>query len=387
MAKNVFAAVMTAEGTGAISTIQLYGASAKSVIKKIFTPTGTKRQKKFQTGQIILGDIVDGDQTVDQVTIGCESAHSYTINCHGNPLIVADIMRLLENNGAKLIATEELFTKVLTDRKDINAIEAEVKLAIPKAKTLAGTKILTNQINFGLSEKARHWLDNIETISLEQLQTQAEQILVNSETAKLIIYGCKAILAGPPNSGKSTLLNCLCGNQKAIVTHIEGTTRDWVSGQCRIAELSVELIDTAGLADQLNSVIDKAAQQKAIEFLEGADLVLLVLDNSDGSEQLNEKLLEKIKNKKVLVVLNKTDLPEKFDTSKLSAGWDFVRISAKFETGIEKLRRKIPEICGVVDFDLKQPVVFTERQSRLLNRLGGAKSKTNAKTIIKELLR
>ena len=386
MAKDVFAAVMTAKGTGAISTIQLYGTSAKSVIKKIFTPTGTKKQKKFQTGSIILGDVTDGDRTIDQVTIGCESAHNYTINCHGNPLIVADITRLLENNGTKLITTEELLTKVLTDQKDINAIAIEAKLAIPKAKTLAGTKILINQINTGLSKKAQRWLDNIEAISLEELQIQAEQILRNSETAKLIIYGCKAVLAGPPNSGKSTLLNCLCGKQKAIVTHIEGTTRDWVSGQSRIGDLAVGLIDTAGLADQLDSAIDKAAQQKAIELLEGADLLLLVLDNNKGPEQLNEKLLGKIKDKKVLVVLNKTDLPEKFDISKLLAGWDIVQISAKFETGIEKLRQKILEICGVVDFDLKQPAAFTERQNRLLDQLRHEKSKTRAKSTIKELL-
>jgi tRNA modification GTPase len=237
---NTFAAVMTGKGTGAISTVQVFGDSAEDVVKKIFKPAGTKPDE-FKTGEILLGTITDGFETIDQVTIGCEQANSFAINCHGNPLIVADIMQLLQRCGAKLLTAEQLLTKILSAQKSVNTIAVEAKLAQLKAKTIEGTKIITNQIDAGLSKKAAEWLQNINAISLYQISAEAERILENSRPAKLIIAGCTAALIGPPNSGKSTLLNHLAGRQKAIVTDIKGTTRDWVEAVCQIESLSLRL--------------------------------------------------------------------------------------------------------------------------------------------------
>ncbi len=386
---SIFAAVMTGKGTGAISTVQVFGDSAEAVVKKIFKPTGTK-PAKFKTGEILLGIITDGNETIDQVTIGCEQADSFAIHCHGNPLIVADIMQLLQRCGAKLLTAEQLLTKMLSAQKPINTIAVEAKLAQMKAKTIQGTKIITNQIDAGLSKKAAEWLRNIDAISLKQISAEAERILENSRTAKLIIAGCTAALIGPPNSGKSTLLNYLAGRQKAIVTDIKGTTRDWVEAVCRIESLSLRLIDTAGLDEKLpapKDTIEEAAQKKSVEILEQADLVLLVLDNSQTSDQLDERLVERIAEKLVLTCLNKSDLPTKFDTGKLPEILsNIVQISAKEGTGVENLLEKIRRICGVADFDLKTPVVFTSRQENLLKRLKNAKSKQQATSIITELL-
>ncbi|GAI47024.1 unnamed protein product, partial [marine sediment metagenome] len=150
-----------------------------------------------------------------------------------------------------------------------------------------------------------------------------------SQTAKLIIAGCTMVIAGPPNSGKSTLLNCICGKQKAIVTDIKGTTRDWVSAKCQIGSLSAELIDTAGLDEKLaatpENILAKKSQEKTARILEQADLVLLVLDNSQPIDQLDGRLIEKITGKlvlseaegKILTVLNKSDLPAKLNAAKL----------------------------------------------------------------------
>ncbi len=392
---SIFAAVMTGKGTGAISTVQVFGDSAEAVVKKIFKPTGTK-PAEFKTGEILLGTITSGNETIDQVTIGCEQADSFAIHCHGNPLIVADIMQLLQRRGAALLTAEQLLTKIISAQKPINTIALEAKLAQMKAKTIQGTKIITNQIDAGLSKKAAEWLRNIDAVSLKQISSEAKRILENSRTAKLIIAGCTAALIGPPNSGKSTLLNYLAGRDKAIVTDIKGTTRDWVEAVCRIESLSLRLIDTAGLDEKLpapKDTVEEAAQKKSVQILEQADLVLLVLDNSQTSDQLDERLVEKIAEKLVLTCLNKSDLPAKFDTRKfIRRGGlpeilsNIVPISAKEGIGVENLLEKIRRICGVVDFDLKTPVVFTSRQEEVLQQLKNAKSKQQATSIITELL-
>lgn len=380
---------MTGKGTGAISTVQVFGDSAEAVVKKIFKPVGTK-PVKFNAGEILLGIITDGNETIDQVTIGCEQANSVAINCHGNPLIVADIMQLLQRRGATLLTAEALLTKIISAQKPINTIVVEAKLTQLKAKTIEGTKIIKNQIDAGLSKKAQNWLKNINETSLDKTKAEAIRILQKSQTAKLIIYGCTAALIGPPNSGKSTLLNCLAGRQKAIVTDIKGTTRDWVEAVCRISSLSLKLIDTAGIDEKLpapKDTIEKAAQKKSVQVLEQADLVLLVLDNSQANDLLDEGLLEKFAKKKVLTVLNKCDLPAKFDISKLPEILsNTIKISAKEGTGIENLLEKVRQVCGVADFDLKTAVCFTDRQENLLQQLTNIKSKQQASSIITELL-
>jgi tRNA modification GTPase len=387
---SAFAAVTTGKGTGAISTVQVFGDLAESIIKKIFSPMG-KKPAVFKPSKILLGTISDGTETIDQVTIGCEGPGNFAINCHGNPLIIADIMQLLQRNGATLLTAEELLTKIFSIEKPVNTIALEAKLTQMQAKTIQGTKIIVNQVDAGLTKKIEEWLQNINTISLKQIKADTEQVLKNTQTAKLIIFGCTAAIAGPPNTGKSTLLNCLSGKPKAIVTDIKGTTRDWVSAQCRIGPLSMELIDTAGLDEKLTAAsedtIEKASQQKSVEILDKADIVLLVLDNNQPAEPLDEKLLEKIADKKVLTILNKSDLPLRFDADKLPQILaNTVQISAKFGNGIENLLKKIQQICGVFDFDLKTAVCFTNRQENLLKQLQKAKSKQQAVSIITELL-
>jgi len=381
---------MTGKGTGAISTVQVFGNSAEAIIKKLFKPAGTK-PAEFKTGEILLGTIANGNETIDQVTLGCEQTNSFAINCHGNPLIVADIMQLLQRCGATLLTAEQLLTKILSAQKSVSTIAVEAKLAQLKAKTIQGTRIITNQIDSGLSKKAAEWLQNINAVSLKQISAEAERILENGRTAKLIIAGCTAALIGPPNSGKSTLLNYLAGRQKAIVTDIKGTTRDWVEAVCRIESLSLRLIDTAGLDEELlgsEDTVEKASQKKSVQILEQADLILLVLDNSQPDEQLNERIIDRIANKRIITILNKCDLPAEFETGKLPGFFsDTVQISAKESTGIEDLLEKIRQITGVADFNLKTAVCFTDRQENLLQQLKNAKSKQQAASIITELLK
>ncbi|MHC4572103.1 MAG: GTPase [Planctomycetota bacterium] len=387
---SVFAAVMTGKGTGAISGVQIFGDSAEIVIKKIFKPAGEK-PPTFKPGAICLGTISDGVETIDQVTIGCEESNNFAINCHGNPLIVASLMQLLQRHGAQLLTVEELLAKIFFAEKSISTIALEAKLAQLGAVTIEGTKIITKQIDVGLNRTATKWLQSINTIRLKEITSSTAKILRDSRTAKQIIAGCTMVLSGPPNSGKSTLLNCLCGRQKAIVTDIKGTTRDWVSAQCRIGSLSVELIDTAGLDEELaaaaQNILAKKSQEKTAQVLEQADLVLLVLDNSQPIDQLDDHLLKKITHKKILTVLNKSDLPAKLDVSILPQILaDAMQISAKFGTGIENLLKRIQKLCGVDKFSLQTAVCITDRQENLVKQLNKAKSKKQAVSIITELL-
>ena len=387
---SIFAAVMTGKGTGAIATIQVFGETAPAVLAQVFKPAGSK-PAEFKTGEILLGTICDGDEVIDQVTIGCEGPDTFAINCHGNPLIVEMIMQLLGQQGANLVTAEQLLTKTLSLQEYNNTIAIEAKLTQAKARTLEGTKIIANQVDAGLSKKAGNWLESIDKISLDTIKAEATEILQKSQAAKLIIYGCTAVLTGPPNSGKSTLLNCLAGRQKAIVTDIKGTTRDWIEATCQVDSLSLTLIDTAGLDEELTdseSTIENAAQKKTAEILEQADIVLLVLDNSQPAEELDVRLLDKISGRKIITILNKTDLPAKFDTSQLPATLsNTVQISAKEGTGIEKLNDKIIKTVGTAYFDLQEPVCYTARQENLLKKLTNTKTKQQTVSIITELLK
>ncbi len=373
---SISAAVITGKGTGAIATIQICGDSAKTILEKIFKPA-----TDFTVGKICVGTISDDNRTIDQVTIGCEGPETFAINCHGNPLIVERIMQLLQKQGVELITAEQLFVRTF---EGSNTIALEAKLNLPKAKTIEGTKILLNQIDSGLTTTAKSWKLNPPS----QINKEAKDIIEASPAARLIIYGCKIVLAGPPNTGKSTLLNRLCGNQKAIVTNTKGTTRDWVSASCRAEPLALEMFDTAGLDEEFADDIDKAAHQAAIDIINHADLVLLVLDNSESHQQLTSGLIKTIASKKVLTVLNKSDLPAQLDTAKIPANLasGAVRISALLGTGLDALAEKICEAAGVKNFDLRQPVCFTPRQKRLLTQLADVKTKDTAQSIITELL-
>jgi tRNA modification GTPase len=386
---SIFAAVMTGKGTGAISTIQVFGKDCQDLVTRIFKPAGTK-PRQFKTGEILLGTITDGNNTIDQVTIGREAEDTFSIHCHGNPLVVEMIMNLLDRCGVTLLTAEQLLTKLHTPDKPNGTIAIEAKLARLRAQTLQGTKLITNQIDAGLGKVACDWLMNIDEISLTHIQSRAAQILQSSKAAKLIIYGCTAVLAGPPNSGKSTLLNRLAGRQKAIVTSIEGTTRDWVEAACRIGPLSLRLIDTAGLDEKLSNhkeEVDDAAQNKTAEILGHADLILLVLDGSRPTNVFEDRFSKIIADKKIISVLNKSDLPARFDTALLpQALSNIVRISAAEGFAIEHLKEEIQRILETRGFDLYQAVCFTDRQEHLLSKLKKAKSRQQAASVITELL-
>lgn len=313
---TAYAAVMTAKATGPIATIQISGNSAEKIIKKIFVPDSQKTLK-LKPGKILVGTIKKQNTIIDHVAIACLNEKNFAIHPHGNPIIVEKIVKLLKSNKAKIISAEQLLTKTLSADKSLNTIAIEAKLNLPKAQTLTGTKLVANQIDKGLSRTAQNWLENINSDNLKKIKAHAQQILSDTTIAKFLIRRSTLIIAGPPNAGKSTLLNTLCGKTKAVVTEIPGTTRDWVCADCQIGPLPTTLIDTAGLdrwiAAPPQGDIEKLAQQKSLKLLTSADIVLLVLDLTQPADQLSQALLEKIAGKNVLTALNKSDLTQKLD--------------------------------------------------------------------------
>jgi tRNA modification GTPase len=389
MEKTNFAAVMTGKGTGAISTIQVFGEDSESVIVAIFKPVSEK-PLCFEAGEILLGTIHDGRKTIDQLTIGCEGHSTFAIHCHGNPLIVEMIVQLLQRHEVQILTDEQLHAKILSTQNQKDAIAIEAEFVQAQAKTIQGTKIILNQANSDLSKTANDWLSDIDNISIDLIRKQAKEILQNSSIAKLIIFGCKTILTGPPNTGKSTLLNCLAGKQKSIVSDISGTTRDWITAQCQIESMLLELVDTAGLDETLSAAsesIDSEAQKRTLALITQADLILFVLDNSRDID-FDYSILKTFSNKKIITVLNKSDLLSKFNINKLPGLLsNIVRISAKEQTGIDKLVSSIRQTCNVASYNLQAPVCFTERQKNLLEELKQVQSKQKAARIITELLK
>ncbi|HSW01647.1 MAG TPA: GTPase [Sedimentisphaerales bacterium] len=377
------AAVMTGPGSGAIATIEIVGDSAGAVLRDIFHRLDGSRSE-FAVGRICLGDIVEEGQTIDHVTVGCEGPGVFAIHCHGNPLIVDRIMRLLGRRGVHPVQPEQLIARPTED-----SIAVEAKLAFARVKTIEGANLIANQVKGGLAAMVRRWQAGLDSIPLEQIAAQAKQILADSDKARLILSGCTVALIGPANTGKSTLLNALAGREKAIVTDLRGTTRDWVTAEIRIPPLAVTLIDTAGLDPSLaaSGDTDHAAQGKSVEAMTRADLVVLVLDGGQSANQVSGAVVDSLVNRRVVTVLNKADLPQRLDPKSLPAFLQrTVRISAKEETGIDNLIRAIREVCGLTGFSLNTAVTFTDRQRTHLDQLKAARSPEDVSASVARLL-
>lgn len=359
-----FAAVMTGPGAGAIASIQLAGDAAPAVLAQVFRPAAGE-PPRFETGRILLGRIVDGAETIDQVTVGCEGPGSFAIHCHGNPLLLEAIVTLLERHGVELLPAARLLVACGSG----NAIADEARLALTTVRTLAGARLIAHQVEAGLSQKVRQWLRQLESGTSSGLADEVRHILRDSETARLLIEGCTVALIGPPGAGKSTLLNTLAGREKAIVTGIKGTTRDWISAEIHLPPLAVTLIDTAGIVAAEDG-IDQAAQVRSLEVLDRADVVLLVLDVHESVARIDVALSERLSAKKVIPVLNKADLPARLPVSDLSPyAHAPVHISAKHGAGIDEVAAAVVAVTGATDLDLCTPVAFTLRQRRLLEHV------------------
>lgn len=387
---DTIVAISTALGEGAISIIRVSGEDAISIVNNIFKG---KDLSKVVSHTINYGHIVYKDEIIDEVLVSVMKApKTYTkediieINTHGSIAVVNKIMEILLLKGCRLAEPGE-FTKRAFLNGRIDLTEAEGVMDLINSETELTRKMAVNEISGKVSKLITDLRDNIvalisnievnidypeyediEVVTINKIKTEVKymkekllEILKLSEDGKVLKDGIKTVILGKPNVGKSSLLNALLEEDKAIVTDVKGTTRDIVEGNIIVGGVKLNLIDTAGIRES-NDVVEKIGIEKSLNLIDEAELVLLVLD---GSEELTEEdkfLLDKTKDKKRIVIMNKDDLESNNTYNK-----DVIKISAKAGIGIEKIKERIKELFNVGAFLSKNLTFFTNvRQITLL---------------------
>jgi len=403
--KDTIAAVATPAGQAGIGIVRMSGPEARKIADKIFKPRNPVGA--FQSHRLYLGQLIDptSGTAVDEVLLSYMAApHTYTreevveINSHSGPLLLEQILRILLREGARLAKPGEFtFRAFMNGRMDLTQAEAIIDLI--NAQSERGLQLASNQIRGGLRgeieglrQKAVDLLTHIEVaidfsdedVSLlnreetirrvqNNLLDPVSRILSGYGERKLWMEGLKTVIVGRVNAGKSSLLNRLINEEKAMVTPIPGTTRDVIESTIHMEGLPLRLMDTAGFR-KVRGTLEKIGIHRAEQKMEEADLVLLVIDQSRPLQRSDLDLLTRVQKKKAVVVLNKIDLPVGVKEKSLetrAAGLPRVRISALKGDGVEDLRKAIRDVitAGIDTSDLG--VAPSLRHKEALERASG----------------
>ena len=365
---DTIAAIATPLGVGAIAIIRVSGENAVKIVNSIFKGADLD---KVPTHTVHYGHIIEMTNIIDEVLVSVfRSPKTFTkedvveINTHGSISTTNKILELLLSNGCRLAEPGE-FTKRAYMNGRIDLLEAEGVMDIINAKSEKARKLAMNGLNGNLSSLIKKLradiievLANIEvnidypeyedilelTINdlipkVENIENKIKELLDNSESGKIIKDGIKVAIIGKPNVGKSSLLNALINEEKAIVTDIKGTTRDYVEGNIYLNGILLNFIDTAGIRNTTD-VVEKIGVDKSLKLIEEADLILFLLNNNEKLDDEDKYLLEKIKNKKYIVIINKSDLKKNIDYKDNEA----ISISALNKKDIEKIFIRIKKL-------------------------------------------
>lgn len=367
--------ISTALSKGAISIIRLSGDDAIKIVNKVFKGIDLS---KVEPNTINYGHIVDFDscQIIDEVLVSIFKApKSYTkedvveINCHGGLFVTNKIYEQLVLLGARPSEPGE-FTKRAFLSGRIDLTKAEAVMDVINAENSVALKIANSALNGKIStfvdQKRQELLDIIATISvnidypeyddveqltnedilpkLKTIKLELEDVLNNAKSAKLLKNGINTVIVGKPNVGKSSLLNTLIGENKAIVTNIPGTTRDIVEASINLGQVTLNLIDTAGIRIT-EDVVEKIGVEKSKEQINKADIILCVLDGSEPINEQDKEILNEIKNKCHLTIINKIDLEQKINLGEVDDNVLF--ISTKNNNTIKELENKILETLNL----------------------------------------
>lgn len=407
MKTDTIAAIATAMSNSGIGIVRISGDEALDVADRIFRPKkGSRKVSDMETHTIHYGYVTDGDEVIDEVMLLIMKApRSYTcedtieIDCHGGVLVMKKILETVLKYGARPAEPGE-FTKRAFLNGRIDLSQAESVIDVINAQNELALKSSVSQLQGAVLEKIKairavvlheiafieSALDDPEHVSLEGYPEQLHEImsdahskvkklLDSSDNGKMLKEGINTAIVGKPNAGKSSLLNILVGEERAIVTEIAGTTRDILQEQIQIGGIGLNLIDTAGIRDT-EDIVEKIGVNKSREYIEKADLIIYVVDSSTELDENDQEIIEAIQNKKAIVLLNKSDLDAKTDASVLQTQLSkpILSISAKNNTGIHELETLIEEMffSGKLSFNdevyitnIRQKNALAEAQNSL----------------------
>lgn len=402
MKLNTIAAIATAMSGSGIGIVRISGEESFQIIDRIFKGKGKKDKKLSgeQSHTVHYGYICDGDEVVDEVLVLImRGPRSYTaedtveIDCHGGVLVTKRILETVLKYGARPAEPGE-FTKraFLNGRMDLSQAEAVMDLI--NAKNEYARKSSVSQLEGSVSKRIRDMrekiiyhiafiesaLDDPEHISLDgyedtlmgtlvPLKKEMEELIRSADNGRVLSEGIETVILGKPNAGKSSLLNVLVGEERAIVTDIAGTTRDTLREQIRLEELSLNIIDTAGIRDT-EDVVEKIGVEKARTAAERADLIIYVVDGSCPLDENDEEIFRFIKDRKAIILLNKMDLDSVVTASHIKerTGHPVISVSAKERTGVKDLEQEIKSMFyeGKLDFNDEVYITNVRHKNALL---------------------
>jgi tRNA modification GTPase len=365
-------ALLTPPGLSAVATIAVEGAGSDRVLAAIFH----SRRSPSDENRLLYGKIVDKSEIIDHVIVArCDVTERFLIHCHGGPRILQRIMQVLQNSGAKADAWKTLNTP--------QTIQEEVLQSLPHVKTRLGALAFSAQCPGGLTNWAKNTLQKLKmTRSLSESFLQSVRRLGETyDLAKRLLHPSQVVLAGPTNAGKSSLANALTGRQQSIVADLEGTTRDWTSLLTDVEGVPIELIDSPGRRESQNQ-IEQNAIGVAERKIQSADLILLIVEyGKDEVSQIDRFLSHLPSGRKVIVLINKADKMTGPGTN-----LKHLTISAKTGANLNALKTAIFDNFGFKNFDFRHPMVFTDRQHHLVQKLSTARERHSAIRLIQTLL-
>ena len=401
---DTIAAIATASGEAGIGIVRIGGDESIKIIDEIFRSVKDKKLSEYKERRMTYGHIIDPDteEKIDEVLCYyTKGPYTYTrediveINCHGGTIPVKKILQLVLRKGARLAEPGE-FTKRAFLNGRIDLAQAEAVMDLISAKTDKGFDVALDQLEGSLSKKVRdiraklldmiahievsidYSEEDIDEVTLDyllkeslEIKNQINNLLKTADAGKILREGLKTVIVGKPNVGKSSLLNALLKESRAIVTNIPGTTRDIIEEHVNIRGIPVRIIDTAGIRET-DDVVEKIGVERSKMFFNTADLIILVIDISTELTEEDITIMELIKDKKALILLNKTDLPQKADLDKIKelvGDKKILKTSLILEDDLEIVETAIEELVYEGETRAKESLLVTNiRHKDLLEK-------------------
>lgn len=397
---ETIAAIATALSDSGIGIVRISGDDAIEIGSRVYrSKNGCHSLKDYGSHTIHYGFIMDGEEILDEVMAAVMKApNSYTkedtveINCHGGVLIVQKVLETVLRNGARLAEPGE-FTKRAFLNGRIDLAKAEAVMDIIHSRNEFALKSSMKQLKGSISDCIRQMreeilyeiafiesaLDDPEHISTEgypekllpkigDLLLRCNKLIDSADDGKVLKEGINTVIVGKPNAGKSSLMNLLVGEEKAIVTDVAGTTRDVLEESIRLHGIGLNIIDTAGIRST-EDVVEKIGVERALKIASDADLILYVVDSSVALDESDEEILDLIRGKKCIVLLNKTDLVPVVEEEELrkklrDAEISVIRTSTRDNTGIEKFENTIKEMFFSGALSMNEEVIITNMRHK-----------------------